>query len=340
MKRTIHFWDRTRADSSQPASSPREGPEPDPPGGESDASGFEDAPETPGREFVRVLLSLYLGGTLSANQTCVLAWWASMAGIEEAGAFALRPNSQSGHFTRKLRSAGVVLQADSKTFYEVDVPGHSKHDAQRTSHVVHIMPLHEQLLEDLSSSHGWRARLARLQAEGALPPVYRDHPVVANGGDVPVVPVELYLDGVPYSQNDGVLGLWLTNMLTGARYLYGLLRKRNFCRCGCKGWCSLYQMFSVTAWSLRALAQGVWPESRHDGQPWRDSDSDRSGRAGQTMCAKAACIYVKGDWAEYAGTLGFPSWGDAMRPCFFYATGAQMISTSLKAIAMAICVGS
>ena len=30
-----------------------------------------------------------------------------------------------------------------------------------------------------------------------------------------------------------------------------------------------------------------------------------------------ACIlYVKGDWAEYAGTLGLPNWNDGLRPCF------------------------
>ena len=31
---------------------------------------------------------------------------------------------------------------------------------------------------------------------------------------------------------------------------------------------------------------------------------------------KAAVIWTKGDWAEYVGTLGFPMWNDALRPCF------------------------
>ena len=34
------------------------------------------------------------------------------------------------------------------------------------------------------------------------------------------------------------------------------------------------------------------------------------------MRTRWACLYIKGDWAEYAGSLGLPPWNDALRPCY------------------------
>ena len=74
-------------------------------------------------------------------------------------------------------------------------------------------------------------------------------------------------------------------------------------------------MFLLARWSIEALACGYFPERRHDGAPWRASDTHRARLSGQRMGMRSACIYVKGDWAEYASTLGFPPWNDGLRPC-------------------------
>eukprot|EP00959_Pyramimonas_sp_CCMP1952_P267698 5596861-Pyramimonas_sp.AAC.1 len=34
-------------------------------------------------------------------------------------------------------------------------------------------------------------------------------------------------------------------------------------------------------WSLKSLALGVYPDERHDGKPWRETDGERAARAGQ-----------------------------------------------------------
>ena len=99
-------------------------------------------------------------------------------------------------------------------------------------------------------------------------------------------------------------------------FLYAAIRRRNLCRCGCRGWCSLWVLLQMTAWSIEALAKGVWPSCRHDGSAWRDSDSERASKAGQPVQLKAAVIYIKGDWAEYAHTFAFPAWSDGLRPCW------------------------
>jgi hypothetical protein len=72
----------------------------------------------------------------------------------------------------------------------------------------------------------------------------------------------------------------------------------------------------MMSWSLVALARGEWPSARHDGSPWRPSDGWRATKAMQKMPMRAACLYVKGDWAEFTATLGLPSWNSGVRPCY------------------------
>lgn len=68
-------------------------------------------------------------------------------------------------------------------------------------------------------------------------------------------------------------------------------------------------------WSNRALGEGKMPNERHDHLPWTNADADRQAAAGDPI-VKGACLYIKGDWSEFAGTVGFPPWNDGIRPCF------------------------
>ena len=46
-------------------------------------------------------------------------------------------------------------------------------------------------------------------------------------------------------------GYWLVNLLTGRRHLFFTMRKKNMCRCGCKGRCSQNAIWTYTrsSWS-------------------------------------------------------------------------------------------
>jgi hypothetical protein len=178
------------------------------------------------------------------------------------------------------------------------------------------MPAHEQFALDVESDLSCRNKLAEMIRDKTLPPCYFEHKVVTDNPGEHVVPVALYLDAVPFSQTDSVLGWWLVNLVSGQRYLYGVLRKSMACKCGCRGYCSFHMFFSFTLWSLRCLALGRYPSERHDNREWRPSDSGRVPLSGKPILFKAACIYIKGDWSEYASTLGFPNWADGLRPCF------------------------
>jgi hypothetical protein len=116
-----------------------------------------------------------LFGRLSASQTCTLAHWASQAGVVEAKAFALRPDACSGHASRKLKQ--VLGHTSCKELYEAAVPGHARHDLDRTAHSTPFLPLHEQIARYLGDPRDTIARLQeKIDAED-LPPAYTEHKV-------------------------------------------------------------------------------------------------------------------------------------------------------------------
>ena len=274
----------------------------------------DDTERSPGQRLVSQLLTLHLQNKLSASDCCTAMWWASQAGVVEAKAYALPPESSSGHCSRKLKSA--MGFGKSSDLYELEVPGHNKHELSRGPQKVWALPAHEQLAADLASDGTCLGQIQELRRSGDLPPAYWDHPVVKQHAGQPVWPVALYIDAVPFSQNDSVLGFWLVCLVTGRRYCWGLLRKSVVCSCGCRGWDSFYVFWHSGHWSLAALDRACFPGARHDGTEWRPTDSKRQGLAGTSIPMPCACLYIKGDWGEFAGSLGLPPWNDSLRPCY------------------------
>ncbi len=128
------------------------------------------------------------------------------------------------------------------------------------------------------------------------------------------------INGVPFAQRDGLLGLWCCNLVSQARHLLLTLRKSQLCRCGCLTWCSLHTMWAFMAWSFQALANGQWPLQRHDGLPFGaegTADEQRRSKAGLPLM-KCALLHIKGYWAEIVHTFGFCGWSHVLHPCFCY----------------------
>jgi len=109
------------------------------------------------------------------------------------------------------------------------------------------------------------------------------------------------------------------NLVSGARHLAAVLKKRDFCRCGCRGWCSLRPIFAFLDWSFCALAHGAHPATRPDGAPWDGSAADnlRRSLSGKSLALRGAVVQIKGDWAEFSHTLGFPTWRHTDYPCLW-----------------------
>ena len=158
-------------------------------------------------------------GVLSARAVCTLAHYATEAGAKGfVTKLAFNPGASSGHFQRHLDSV-LSFGDEAKLLYQLQVPGHNRHSMGRVVHTLHALPLHEELAREVAESPGLEEQLATSVRDNHWPPIYYEHPVVReNPGDV-VYPLALYLDGVGYSKVDTVLGITITNLLTGKRLL-------------------------------------------------------------------------------------------------------------------------
>ena len=278
------------------------------------------------QEFIDLLDSMRHSGHLSSKLFCNLCWWAAGFTMNPViHKYAKAPGAPSGHYQPFLdQKFGTIPK--KHTMYTFDVPGHRRHDLQRTLCNVPVNPAHEQLALELKADPSVQLKLWEAVHEDKLPPSYHSHPVVlsARAAGKLALPLALFLDGVPYSHTDGVLGVWLLNIVSGKRHLVVVLRKRIICKCGCRGWCSYDALFRMLHWMFDCMATAKFPTQRHDGCPWRAEDIERATLAGHDMLPMpAVLLYIKGDWAEYASTFGFPSWASISRPCIFCATSKE-----------------
>ena len=278
------------------------------------AAAAAEKDESPEAALIDELIDHYLTGRLSAKQTCTLFWHIERCGVSAAKPFSYPRGKPSGHYSRKLRAA--VGHMNSDMLYQFNVPSYSKRDMERSIVPCNMLPLHEQLALHMEDEVGLLTRVQQMSMDAEWPAVYRTHPVVTSNSGRAVIPYAIFVDGVPYANHDSVIGWWAICLVTQKRFLVATLRKRCICRCGCRGWCSLFAIHQAVAFSIKALASGIWPNHRHDGEPWRPEDRWRRDRAGTPLSAPMACLFFKGDWAEYAHTFALATWQDSLRPCF------------------------
>ena len=287
--------------------------------GESSDSDLEVERYNPEDELISTCLELFYMRRLNARELSTILYWAGECGkhkcsMEESRRLGHKPGAPSGHYSRNIKSK-LNLDEATGPGYCFDIVSSQRHlSLGRCKHRLFTPPPHETRSRKVDSS--LRVKLSEAKSQNKLPPCYHSHPVVVANPQEPVFPYAIYMDGLPYSQEDGVLGIWLVNLLTGERILFVVLRKRLLCTCGCRGWCSLFPVFLFIWWSLRAAAQNVWPGERHDFEDWDILDGDRKARVGTPLGRRWSCLWISGDWAEYAHTLGFPAWNDGLRPCY------------------------
>ena len=261
-----------------------------------------------------------VGSTFSVSQ--------QNTGITEATPLAYNPDAPSGHFQRHLeKKLGVFFGKGA--FYKLNMPANRRSQFSQVVHPLTVHVPHEQLTADLAENIGTTLiKLREAIDNNDFPPSYYTHPIVtsAAAGEL-VLPIALYVDGVPYSHTDGVVGFWIVDVLTSKRYLFAVLRKSILCRCGCRGWCSFHALFVFCNWTLTACATGVMPVDRHDYAAWGPMDSDRANASGELLAIKCAMLWVKGDWAEFCTTFGLPTWQDGLRPCFECSTTLEGLDT-------------
>ena len=260
---------------------------------------------------------------------------AGQAGIHECLPYGKREGHPSGHYMRHVKDKLPTATYQGQ-LYNLEAPAFAPDDSgpMRGVHKLTCCLPHEVM--DADSSDGASLKLDEAIESGGLPPCYWGHPIVqqrVEGEPLPQ-PCALYLDGVSYSNVDTVIGFWAINIITEARFLVVALRKKLLCRCGCRGWCTLFSVFELLRWSFNAAAEGVYPTLDHQGKPWRDER--RSALASKSMRSRYVLLFIKGDWSEYVGTLGFPAWNDGFRPCFACNAAHYNIKASVQLTAVAL----
>ena len=221
------------------------------------------------------------------------------------------PGKQTGQYSRHFDSV-VATGRDPDNVYKLPLPLTRRFDAMRDITHVETIPPHEHLVKTANSLGipAVRGALSTMQ----LPRAYLRHPVVvgASPGEL-VWPTAIYMDGVQYARENSSLGFWIVDLIHNKHHLVAAVQKSTMCCCGCRGWCTLWPLLRLLNWSFEALAMGVRPAARHDGTAF--ALPLEASKAGQPFGFKAANIFIKGDWAEFAGTLAFVTWSSATCPC-------------------------
>ena len=127
-----------------------------------------------------------------------------------------------------------------------------------------------------------RATLACFQKliSGAGLLVTKKHPLVKKAheeGRPWPLNLGLFLDGTSFTSHiagraQSVDGVWIINLITGTRYYYGGLRTGEMCRCGCRGWCSVWVVLRSLKHALKIIASGVRPLKTWRGEELAPSD--------------------------------------------------------------------
>ena len=196
---------------------------------------IDPGPEEAGEELAGYLLELHYKGTLSAKQTCCLAYWAFHAGASgPVKDLKVKPSAGSGKFSDHLKRVTGVKEHDERV-YTFTAPAYQKACASRTTLRFETCPLHESLAEEVAHTPTIAEEVRRKVEAHDWPPLYTHHPVVTSAPQgVPVVPYILYLDGAPYSTSDSLLGVFAYTVVTEVRHLVAAIRKRDLCKCGCR----------------------------------------------------------------------------------------------------------
>lgn len=271
-----------------------------------------DEAEVAGAELADFILQLHVSGRLTAKDACILSHLAVRAGARgPVQELAFRPSAPTGHFQRHLDS---VAGLRALRFHRVPMPSYCKRTHSRCTHDVSVCPPHEALHKEFVESPG----LVAQARAAAWPACHAEHPVDQRAGGRSV-PLAFYLDGAQYTKTGAcVLVFAVQNLVSGARHLCCAVDKRRLCKCGCRGWCSLRPLLQMFAWSFRALATGSFPSAREDGSPWPGAEEERASLAGLPLaCGVCAVQQVRGDWAEFAHSLGLPTWRHNLYPCLW-----------------------
>jgi hypothetical protein len=190
------------------------------------------------------------------------------------------------------------------------------------------------LADELRDSEGaLDAKLERAIATKDLPPTYFEDEVVRSGRKVH--PYSIYMDKVPFTRTDSILGIVGQHLLSDTRHLIFSIRNTEICGCGCKGLCTLQPLFEALAWDVEAMRKGRRQRRRHDGQEFGVGEEYLSGSAGLDLGFASCCFTLKADWSEGCTHWAHPVGGTLIMHALCALQHAVLSSKPADSILMA-----
>ena len=191
--------------------------------------GISSARQGAGEKLRQLLLDRFVMGLLPGSDVAELCHWITKAGGVGVQDLALKPELAKRHGSEHVTlHAGKVFPDRDLTY--IDVPLYQKREARRTSEKIPIM-LPSKLLEKFVFKDYKKDDVNLAKYLQGLP-CYEQHPVVrrarANRESEIVRPLALYWDGVRYSVHDSFTGFYITDILSGQKFLSFLLRSSDF----------------------------------------------------------------------------------------------------------------
>ena len=257
-----------------------------------------------------MLVNKLLEGPWHATDICEIAYYVRCIGARSdsmVGKLSRAPGDPSrSNYSRHCKK---TLKIHHDEHMKIQVAAFDKHEPDNRGKLdLAVRNIHEVINDEVADDPTLVEKLAKAVADRSLPDVYFEHPV-ATASSFTAFPILFYIDGVPTTKSDGVVGFWayIGYRISDNRHLLCSIRKSRLCRCGCKGWCTLDAIWRWLLWSFIALATKVFPSSRVDRSLWGE-DSKRQDLVGTPMVCAGACCGLKTDWME----LGTSFWVSIM----------------------------
>jgi len=221
------------------------------------------------------------------------------------------PGHQSGKYAQHI---DAKLRTRLKNFrsHKLKVPLHKRRTLGRKVYDVPVLAPYEELEDEVSKDLTFTSDLHDAIQTRQLPQLYFDHPVVTQHADEEVVPIGLFTDGVEFQKKDTCIAIWLYTLITKVRHLLIVFKKSQLCKCGCRGWCSVWVALDYLRYCLLALADGVFPLHPYGREDIAHFNYERAGSA---LLHKYCLVEIKTDWAEHGTTLALATWANSLFPC-------------------------
>ena len=266
-----------------------------------------------GKKLRFFLLEKYLLGKLVAEDLTRIAYMHTKSGGCGLEDLSLDPSRCSGwaeHVDKLVTKEAAVPQ-----LYEAKLPMFNKRSCGReegsTMLYLPSVAIAKQVEEDGAPD---------LKPE-LLTPAFLEHPVVrretAKGTMLNRIrPVALYWDGVTDNKKQTFVAMFAHDLQADVKHLVFIIRKQQLCKCGCRGWCSMWALLDVVRWDLNNASVNVYPSCKHDGREFEEG-SFWHGRRGEPLGCVLAVVGLRGDWPAVAEFFSVRSWSHNKCPCFF-----------------------